>query len=139
MFVPTLQDTTNAQGCYLHHHKNGAVWECSGNAVGQSLLDRNKQHATSAQLTRPADMASNFYMSFPAKTMPYSDARRRGFFCQLEQYCGLAFLPARALHIHEINGERALFVWDDRHIQRLTQIKFKGVADDDIIRHARLA
>ena len=49
MFVPTLQDTTNAQGCYLHHHKNGAVWERSGNAVGQSLLDRTKQHATSAQ------------------------------------------------------------------------------------------
>ena len=82
---------------------------------------------------RSADMTSNFYMSFPAKTAEYSDARRRGFFCQLEQYCGLAFVPACALHIHERDGERALFVWEDKHVQRLKQIRFNGIPDADII------
>jgi hypothetical protein len=34
-----------------------------------------------------------------------SDIRRKGFFCQLEQYCGLAFLRETALHLHERGGD----------------------------------
>ena len=126
-------EVTDLEGCYLYYDQVKYAWIRSGKAVGSKFSNPKrsfgKRHAehkmeASKNATNCKYDKSLFYRSYPSKSIPSTDGiRRRGYFENLRQYCGIGFNREKDMSklVDKKEGS-GIFKWSEDVIQKVNKL-----------------
>lgn len=113
------------EGCYLCYERDKDKWIRSGFAGGlgtcfESRIKKHKQNSRSSTAMR----TSRFYRYYPSKDAhdDTSGSVRKGYFEDLEFFCGMACNPDFLQHLCSVDKEDSLFVWSNEYIAFLNKM-----------------
>ena len=124
---------SDLEGCYLYYDQNRHNWIRSGKAVGsryskpkRSFKTRHEEHKKEAGATNNGNKyeKSKFYSCYPIQsTADSNDCRRRGYFDNLVQYCGIGFnRDDDTSNITATSEDEGIFTWSNDVIEQVTSL-----------------
>jgi hypothetical protein len=115
------------EGCYLYYFESERVWIRSGKVTGRSFEARHKEHRNGSKLRTLADMASNFYSTYPSESVKDENKPKRIVdFEQLKLFSAFAFDRNSKKHkqLYEV-GDGAIFDWNQDILKRLGEVNLQ--------------
>ena len=108
-------------------------WIRSGKAVGSShsnprrtFAKRHDEHKKESETTKGGKYSkSNFYSCYPSNTLAgnSNDCRRRGYFENLVQYCGVGFdRDGCTTAVVTISEDDGIFAWSNDVLQKVAKL-----------------
>jgi hypothetical protein len=117
----------------LYYNSTCLKWIRSGKAVGsrhsnprRTFSKRHAEHRKEARSIKGKYNTSNFYSCYPSNELveDTNNSRRRGFFENLVQYCGVGFnRDGDTAAIVLENEDDGIFTWSDDVIKRVESLR----------------
>ena len=131
------QPFSDLEGCYLYYDQIHHKWIRSGKAVGSRSSNprrtfgcRHQEHKKAAGEKGNMNQKSNFYSCYPDKSLTESNSRRKGYFNNLSQYCGIGFQrDGDTSGITEIEENKGIFTWSNDVIERVNKLNLSYCKD----------
>jgi hypothetical protein len=124
---------SDLEGCYLYYDSSRFKWIRSGKAVGsrhsnprRTFRKRHAEHKHEARSAKGKYSKSNFYSCYPSNELvgDSNNSRRRGFFENLVQYCGVGFdRDGDTTAIVSENEDDGIFTWSDDVVKRVESLR----------------
>jgi len=115
------------EGCYLYYDQNDHKWIRSGKAVGSNFALRHEQHLKESKWKSSNSQKSEFYSSYPSRSVILADNRaRKGNFENLQQYIGVGYNKLLKKNMLKDVKDKGIFHLDDEINKRIDALNFKG-------------
>ena len=134
-FVKASDSVSDTEGSYLHYDRGQHRWVHSGIAVGcncgkRTIISMQNEHerysradatgAPNSNVTRNDNSSSSTRLAllYPEKSISSNSTVRKGWFGQLDQYCGICFCRDKDVSSLYIE-EGGIFSWDTTTLEKL--------------------
>ena len=123
-FVCVLDAMVALEGCYLHYDCERHCWVRSGLAVGSDAIQRPMNEMERAnELNSKAKISSDrFGIFYPSKESRPNGSVRRGWFENLQQYCGIGFDRSETTSsLYAVDD--GIFYWDEASLKETNRLQ----------------